>query len=39
VVPVKYELNILKLFILLIECICVFRMVLTINNDCFLKQY
>jgi hypothetical protein len=31
--------NTLKLCILPTECICVFRMVLTINSDCFPKQH
>jgi hypothetical protein len=31
--------NTLKLCILTTECICVFRMVLTINRDCFPKQH
>jgi hypothetical protein len=31
--------NILKLCILARECIYVFRMVLTINSDCFSKQH
>jgi hypothetical protein len=29
----------IKLCILPSECICVFRMVLTINSDCFTKQH
>jgi hypothetical protein len=28
-----------KLYILPTQCICVFRMVLTINSDCFPKQH
>jgi hypothetical protein len=32
--PVRY-----KLYILPTQCICVFRMVLTINSDCFRKQH
>jgi hypothetical protein len=32
-------LNTLKLCILSTHCICVFRMVLTINSDCFPKQH
>jgi hypothetical protein len=31
--------DILKLCILPTECICVFRVVLTINSDCFPKQH
>jgi hypothetical protein len=31
--------NILKLCLLTAECICMFRMVLTINSDCFPKQH
>jgi hypothetical protein len=31
--------NTLELCILTTECICVFRMVLTINSDCFPKQH
>jgi hypothetical protein len=31
--------NVLKLCILLTQCICVFRMVLTINSDGSPKQY
>jgi hypothetical protein len=31
--------NTLKLCILPTQCICVFRMVLTMNSDCFLKQH
>jgi hypothetical protein len=31
--------NKLKLWILPTKCICVFRMVLTINSDCFPKQH
>jgi hypothetical protein len=31
--------NILKFYILHTQCICVFRMVLTINSDCFHKQH
>jgi hypothetical protein len=30
--------NTLKLYILPTECICVFRMVLAVSNDCFRKQ-
>jgi hypothetical protein len=30
---------VLKLCVLLIECICVFRMVLKINRDCFPNQH
>jgi hypothetical protein len=37
--PVRYELNSYIYCILLTECICVFRMVLTINSDCFPKQH
>jgi hypothetical protein len=33
--PERYGLNTLKLLILPTERICVFRMVLTINSDCF----
>jgi hypothetical protein len=32
--PVRYGLSFLPT-----ECICVFRMVLTINSDCFPKQH
>jgi hypothetical protein len=31
--------NTLKLCILPTQCICVFRMVLTINSNCFPKQH
>jgi hypothetical protein len=31
--------NILKLFILGTYCVHVFRMVLTVNSDCFPKQH
>jgi hypothetical protein len=31
--------NILKLYILPTQCICVFRMVLTVNSDCFPQQH
>jgi hypothetical protein len=31
--------HIRKLYILPTQCICVFRMVLTINSDCFPKQH
>jgi hypothetical protein len=31
--------NILKLRILPIECVCVFRTILTISSDCFNKQH
>jgi hypothetical protein len=31
--------NILELCILPTECVCVFRVVLTINSDCFPKQH
>jgi hypothetical protein len=31
--------NTLKLCILPTQCVCVFRMVLTINSDCFPKQH
>jgi hypothetical protein len=34
VFPVRY-----KLCILPTHCICVFRMVLTINSDCFPKEH
>jgi hypothetical protein len=37
--PVRYELNKLKLYILRTQCICVYRMVLTTNSDCFPKQH
>jgi hypothetical protein len=34
-----YHFNILQLCILPTQCMCVFRMVLTINSDCFPKQH
>jgi hypothetical protein len=36
---VKTVLSLSKLHILLTQCIHVFRMVLTINSDCFPKQH
>jgi hypothetical protein len=35
----KTSFNTTKLCILPTQCICVFRMVLTINSDCFPKQH
>jgi hypothetical protein len=31
--------NILKLCIVLTQCICVFHVILTVNSDCFPKQH